>query len=287
MYAKIKAKMKRHSLSEILQLIDYKFGFSFLERNIASNWLNPFCTIYLNLRSFPFKQAIRMPIFVYGRPRIYGLDGCMIIEGSVQPGMIKFNQVKYGAPNNMAVQSEICNNGSIIFKGKGVIGTGNKIRIAKNAVLSIGENFKIADMCNIGCFSRISIGAQVRITHRCQILDSNYHYVANFTKRIVPKWTNPIIIGRNVWLCNTSTITGGAIIPNFTIIASYSLVGKDYSSIPENSMIGGIPAKHIATGFRRVENQIVEKKIKAFYIKNPMEIFQIPKEDTMDEYSQL
>lgn len=142
-------------------------------------------------------------------------------------------------------------------------------------------------MCNIGCFTNIVVGEQSRIVHRCQILDSNYHYVANFNKRIIPKWKRPIIIGKGCWICNTSTITGGTVLPDFTIVASNSLVGKDFSSIPESSMIGGIPAKLIATGFRRVENPIFNKEINRFYSEYPDEMFIMPSDYNENNVSSL
>lgn len=280
-------KFKNKSLREIKERIDSRFGFGMLERSLSNNWFNPLLTLWLNFRSFPFRQAWRLPIFVYGRPRIYGLSGSMEVIGKVSSGMIRFNQNKPFAPSNMAVQSEILNEGKIIFHGKGLIGTGNKVCVASHAILDIGENFKITDMCNIGCYSEISIGAQSRIVHRCQILDANYHYVANFYKRVVPRWTHPIKIGKGCWICNTTTVTGGTVLPDYTIVASNSLVGKDYSDIPESSMLGGIPAKLIATGFRRVENSKLERKIAAYYRENPHGLYQIPDDESMDRYSDL
>lgn len=278
-------KIRNKSFKEIRERIDYLFGFGFLERSFYSNWFNPFLTLWLNLRSFPLYQAYRFPIFVYGRPRIYGLSGCMEIIGRVSTGMIKFNQTKPGAPSNMDVQSEIQNRGKIFFRGKGFIGTGTKINVMLNATLDLGENFKITDMCNVGCFSRILIGTQSRITHRCQILDANYHYVANFKKGIIPRWTHPIEIGRGCWICNTTTITGGTVLPDFTIVASNGLVGKDYSDIPESSMIGGIPAKLIATGFRKVENSKIECQVTSYYRENPDGLYHMSENETMDNCS--
>lgn len=288
MLALLKKKLKRlksYPFSRILKTVDYHFGLGFLERMFFCNWFNPLYTIYLNYRSFPLRQAICLPVFVYGHPRFYGLSGNMEIRGKISPGMIDFNRVMRGAPSNMSVQSEIYNLGTIIFHGKGLIGTGTKISVAMSGILDIGANFKITDMCNIGCRSQISIGEQSRIAHRCQVLDSNYHYVSNWGKGLVPKHTNPITIGKGCWVCNSTTITGGAILPDFTIVASNSLVGKDYSSIPESSMIGGIPAKLLATGFRKVENSIIESRVSSYYNENPDGLFEISEDDSMEEYS--
>lgn len=284
---RIKRYFKKYTLRELIGIIDERYGIALLERILFVNWFNPFATLWLNLRSFPLNQALFFPVWCYGRPKIYGLSGTMKVEGELWSGMIRFNQVKYGAPSNMSVQSEILNRGHIIFKGQGLIGTGTKIVVERYAQLEIGKNFKITDMCNIGCFRKITIGEQSWIVHRCQVLDSNYHFVANFTKRIVPWYSAPITIGKGCWICNSSTVTGGTVLPDYTIVGSNSLVNKDFSGIPENSMIAGIPAKYIATGFRRIENSIIENEIGLFYKDNPDGMFEIPISATPDEYSYL
>lgn len=287
MIGKIKRALKHYSFKELLNLLVARYGLSMLERMFFCNWFNPLATLWLNLRSFPINQAIRLPIWCYGRPRFYGLSGCMQIDGKVKSGMIRFNQVKYGAPSNMSVQSEISNQGLIIFRGQGLIGTGSKIVVGHNAILDIGKNFKITDMCNIGCFREIRIGEQSWIVHRCQVFDSNYHYVANFTRGCVPNHIHPVYIGKGCWICNSSTITGGTVLPDYTIVGSNSLVNKDFSNIPDSSIIGGIPAKFIATGFRRVEDSRIEREIAGYYKINPDGLFSIPSVATPDEYSYL
>lgn len=278
-------KIKGLTFKELIHRVDLKIGFSALERLLSKNWLNPIATVYLNLRSFPLAQAIKMPVWVYGCPRFYELSGRMFVEGKVSSGMVRFNQVKLGAPSNMSVKSEILNKGLIIFHGMGLIGTGNKIVVGPKGTLKIGKNFKIADMCNIGCFKEISIGKGCRIAHRCQVFDSNYHFVANFVKGVVPGISKPISIGKGCWICNSSIITGNVVLPDYTIVASNSLVNKDMSDIPESSMIGGIPAKLMSSGFRRIENNEIENEIIKFYNEKHDGMFKIPKDATMEEYS--
>lgn len=278
-------RIKELTFKKFIHRVDLKIGFSALERLFSKNWFNPFATIYLNLRSFPLAQAIKMPVWVYGCPRFYELSGRMVVDGKVSSGMIRFNQVKPGAPSNMSVKSEILNKGLIIFHGVGLIGTGNKIVVGSKGTLDIGKNFKITDMCNIGCLKEICIGEGSWIVHRCQIFDSNYHFVANFANGTVPDYSKPIRIGKGCWICNSSTITGNAVLPDYTIVASNSLVNKDMSDIPESSMIGGTPAKLIVTGFRKIENSKIENEILKFYNDTPDGMFKIPAEATMEEYS--
>lgn len=267
--------MNRKELKSIIRKIDLHYGLGRLEMLLSTNWFNPFLTLWVNFRSFPFSQACKLPLFVYGRPRIYALSGSMRVIGKVRPGMITFNQCKPGAPSVMSLQSEIYNAGEIIFNGKGYIGTGTKIRTAPNAILSLGKDFKIADMCNIGCFTKVIVGDHSRVAHRCQIMDSNYHYIANFGKGIVPNFKKCISIGKGCWICNTTTITGGAVLPDYTIVASNSLVGRDLSEISSGSLVGGIPVKFIATGFRRVENAEISVRITHFYRLEPDGMFKI------------
>lgn len=279
--------LKNGSFKDSYPLLGERYGIGLIERTICINWFNPFATLWLNIRSFPFKQAIRFPIWCYGRPKFYGLTGKMIVEGKVTSGMIRFNQVMDEAPSNMGIQTELLNKGLIIFRGKGLIGTGNKIVVGHKATLDIGGHFKITDMCNIGCYKKIIIGEQTWIVHRCQVLDTNYHFVANIVKGIVPHYSRPINIGIGCWICNSSTVSGGAVLPNHTIVASNSLVGKDFSDIPENSMIGGIPAKLIATGFRRVYNSNLESEIIKFYKTNPNGTYNLPESIVIDEITRI
>ena len=282
MFLRLLNKIKSHSIGSIISWIDMKYGFGLIESLIFTNWFNPLYTLYFNLRSFPLKQAFVFPVFIYGRPRLQCLSGTIYIKGKVRPGMIDINRVKIGAPSNMGGQTEICNKGTIIFHGTGFIGTGNKIYVERGSVLDVGHHFKITDMCNIGCFCGIKLGNYCRVTHRCQVLDSNYHYVANFNKGIIPDYKKEIILGDNVWVCNTTTIQGGAIIPNHIIIASNSLVNKDFSVLDEFSMIGGSPAKFISSGLKRVENINMSKDICEFY-KNNNEMYKISQDINYDE----
>ncbi|SJL29863.1 acyltransferase [Porphyromonas gingivalis] len=271
-------------LREIMSILDSRYGLGRLERLLFTNWFNPLATLWLNLRSLPFLQAVRFPIFVYGRPRFYSLSGRIKIEGKVVPGMIKFNIVLPGAPSNMSVQSELYNDGLIIFRGKGEVGTGNKILVSIYGVLDIGEKFRISDMCNITCLTSVTLGKLCRIAHRGQILDGSFHYVANFDKRSVQNHTRPIRIGDQCWIGNSSTVSAGAVLPNFVIVASNSLVGKDYAYLKEGSLIGGAPAKLIAEGMYRVEASEANTIIGDYFRLTEEPIYHIPDGVVPEDY---
>lgn len=257
-----------------------------IEALFSKRRINLILTVWINFRCLPFLQAIRFPIFVYGRPIIYNSRCKIIIESAIKRGMIKFNYQRIWAPSLMNQQSEFNCNGTIVFKGGGYIGTGTKICVSKNAVLKIGNNFKITDFVNIGCYNYIMIGNNCRITHRCQIFDTNYHYIANMKLKQVKCKTMTVKIGNSCWICNSSTISPGTILPDYTIVGSNSLVNRDYSSILQYSLIAGIPAKFICSDVLRVENSIYEKKIDKHY-ENSDDYFCIPTDWNVDGISTI
>ncbi len=278
---KLLDKIKKYGLGNIVRYLDSKYGLGRLEYLISINWFNPFLTLWVNLRSFPFRQAIKMPFWVYGRPRFYSLSGRMKITGRVKSGQIQFNKARPGAPSLMSCQSELYNLGQIVFEGTNItIGCGVKIFVERKALLALGGNLKIQDMVNIGCIRYIKIGYQSWITHRCQVMDSNYHFIANFNNHTIPDRTHPIVIGKGCWIGNSTTVTGGTILPEFTIVSSNSLVNKHSNSTPSNSVIGGIPAKLIGSGFRCIENQALDVSVRKYY-RDHNDIFPLPNDVDM------
>lgn len=238
-------------------------------RNLWCHWFNPLYTLYFNLVFFPFRQAIKFPVFVYGCPKLFSQYGKMECVGNCKTGMVRLNVTIPGGPQFAAGNTQLNIWGKVIFHGKCEIGSGNKINVGEKGVLDLDEGTKITNFCNVTAYSEIRIGAQSWIVHRCQVFDTNFHYIADFNKSIVRKSERPIIIGDYCWICNSTTISGGAIIPDKTIVASNSLAGKDYSEIPPESIIGGIPAKLISTGHRKVESMRMQQGIDMYFKEHP------------------
>ena len=228
----------------------------YIARNLWVHWFNPLYTLYFNFVFFPFKQAIFFPVFVFGWPRLYSQFGTMkCMEGKCKTGMIKLNISIPGGPQSAICNTELSIWGKVIFCGAIKIGSGNKIVVGENALLKLGNETFITSMVNIVCYKQIEVGDYSWIAHRCQVMDSNMHYVADFANNKVLPIALPIKIGEYCWICNSTTVTGGAIIPNKTIVASNSLVNQNFSSIPPMSLLAGIPPKLNKTRLRRIENK--------------------------------
>ncbi len=239
----------------------------YMVRSLWVKWFNPLYTLYFNLIFFPLRQALCFPVFVYGWPRLFCQSGRLRCEGQCYPGMVRLNISIAGAPGYSGGNIELNIAGEVIFRGKCRIGSGS--RLAVIGLLDMGEGSKIMQGCNIASWSVVRIGAYSGVTHRCQVMDSNYHYIADFNKGVIRKPGTPITIGAYCWVCNSSTITGGAVIPDKTIVASNSLVNKDMSDIPQESIIGGTPAKLISTGHRRVYNERFEIEVYRYFMFHP------------------
>lgn len=79
-------------------------------------------------------------------------------------------------------------------------------------------------------------------------------------------------------------MSAGAVLPSFTIVASNSLVGKDYSYLKEGSLIGGAPAKLIAEEMYRIEDSKANTIIGDYFRLTEALIYHIPDGVVPEDY---
>lgn len=229
-------------------------------------------TLYFNFRLCKFKEALRCPIFIYGRTRLWNLSGTVeFTTDKIEPGMVRWGyDWGYRSNGDSVIRIE----GTVKFGGQCLIVEACNIAVFSGAELSIGGGGKITENVFIYCQKSIQIGNNCSITYQTSIMDTDFHYMLNTeTKEIYPKAV-PIVIGDNVWIGNRASIKKGTVVPsNTTIAASYSVLTKDYSGIPPHSILGGCPAKVIATSVSRTwrnEMQTI-KRLDQWFMNNPNE----------------
>lgn len=239
--------------------------------------INIFATIYINFRLLPLSQACLFPIYVYGKVNYVRLQGrcvfqkCKIIRGMVKIG--RHNDYYTDAKRNTL----FIQNGLLIFHGYCNISSGILIKLI-NGELDFGDKVWIGNSVTIDCCHKIIIGDGSSITFNCFLSDSNHHYLIDKNMKVKKK-EGLIMLGKNNWVGNNTTITKGTLTPDGTIITHGSLVNKDFSSIgdSENSiaktslMLSGTPAKIIAYGSRRIFDSKIEKEIDDYFKLNPQE----------------
>ena len=219
-------------------------------------------TIWLNFTMLPLKQAVKLPIWLFGKTTFRSLKGKIIIKGQVFPGMIRIG--KNDSYIDTSVQQCIWTiNGTIIFNGRLHFGRGSYILVSDNARLEFGTNGTyFGSNLRIMCFDHIVIGDTVRVTWDCQFYDTSFHYIEQLDKDCeIKPLTSPIKVGDRVWIGNRTTISKGAVIPNDTIISSNSLVNKDFSPIEPFCMLAGCPATIKAKGLKRIFDSKKQKEM--------------------------
>lgn len=172
--------MRKYSIRKIWAFLGRLYVLLFERTLTNSNWFNPFATLYLNFRCVPLRQALKLPIFVYGRPKFYSTFGHVRFPEKCKMGMVHFNESVAGGPQCEVGNSELNIWGTLVFRGKCSIGTSNKINVGEDGMLDFGDHSKVTIFCNITAYKEVLVGHHSRIVHRCQVFDTSYHYTASF-----------------------------------------------------------------------------------------------------------
>lgn len=227
-------------------------------------------TIYINFKLLPFKDAIKLPILIFGKIKIVDLNGEINFKCPIKFGLVIFGTYDNNINGYKSEVSRLSLLGSININGKIHFASGIKIYIAESGLFILGNNVNFNQNIRIVCSNKILIGDNTAVAWDSQIFDTNFHYVIR-NKEYVKRKTKPILIGSNVWIGNRVTISAGARINNNCIVASNSLVNKDYYSNGEGCLYGGIPAKLISKNVERLFNYDMERMIENYFIKHPEE----------------
>lgn len=107
--------------------------------------------------------------------------------------------------------------------------------------IHIGDNVFINAGCKMQDQGGLYIGDDVLIGHNVVFATLNHDENPQTRASLHPK---PIHVGNKVWIGSNSTILQGVTIGDGAIIAAGAVVTKD---VPENTVVGGVPAKIIKT----------------------------------------
>ena len=127
-------------------------------------------------------------------------------------------------------------NGTLTFNGGAIIGRGSRISIGKNAIITLGDGFKITGRSTIISQKAITFGKDCLLSWDILIMDTDFHHITDSNNKLINS-PRPITIGNHVWIGCRNTILKGVTIPDNVIIAAGSVLTK---SIHEsNCIIGG------------------------------------------------
>ena len=248
---------------------------------------NFYKTIVLNYKLLPFKQAVKLPIFLYGKWNFRSLHGKIVIDAdSVETGMFRFGADTTGY-FTAAISSLSMLDKSALHISSGVrIGQGVQICMYPNSSLVLKKKAALNDFVKVICSSKIEIGEGTDITWECQVIGHNSHYILDISSNSIANISKPILIGDYCWICNRTTVMPGTVLPNRTIVASGSLLNKDYKKlgIREYSLIGGVPAKLLKENLYRMYVKENYTKMEDYFRNNPdSSFYEIKSEDNFAE----
>ena len=125
----------------------------------------------------------------------------------------------------------------------------------------------MASSGKIICQDKIVLGTYSRIGSESQLIDTNFHQMIDTLTGEKFKMTSPITLGSYNFISNRVSIMQKTITPNNCTIASNTLCNKDYRSLGENILIGGIPAKLLKENISRDWNGEREKLEDSLIVK--------------------
>ena len=122
------------------------------------------------------------------------------------------------------------------------IGHGTKIR-AHEGTVSIGAKSVLGQECTISCYQHVSIGRECIVADRTMMIDFD-HRTSEVERPIREQGIEKrdVRIGHNVWIGYGACILRGVTVGDNAVIGTSAVVTKN---VPENAVVGGIPAQVI------------------------------------------
>lgn len=235
---------------------------------MQANWIK---TLYFNFKLLPFREAVKCPILLFGKCDVTIGKNAVLTQDHPQPFASTFIGNSCSAVwgvNKRPMETYIDIHGHLYLNGnKQFIGNGCRIIIDETGTLKIGDHVVINDRTKICCQHDIYIGDFTDVSWECQIFDTNFHYMTDTSLRVGRK-KGSIYIGKNSWIGNRCTIQKNTVLEEDSILASNSLINKDFTGIFQGTF-AGIPAKHICSGKLRIRNVAMENAIERCFREHP------------------
>lgn len=257
--------------------------------NIIHNFFsyNYFKTLYFNYRVFPFEIARKLPIQIGWNVDLFNINyGNISFHSNIKihKYMVKIGITPYPMWSNKRryTMLRFSKNSKLILGSNIRIHTGSSIITSYSSILSIGSDIIMNQDSFIYAAKSVTIGNHCRIGWGSQIYDSNFHFIYNLYNQTIASPFNKVTIGNNVWIGNKSTISKGAYIPSFTIVASNSLFNKDFSHLNnKGNFFAGIPCKLINNvSLLRIFNEKTEKELFKTFLKEDLKYIKYDQDPT-------
>ena len=224
-------------------------------------------TILLNFRVLPFRQAIRLPIYVGPNLDCEGLRrGCIRIDApEIRRKMILLGASRASMFSRREQWTHLrFGSGAVLVLGDGVqVHQGVSIVLPYSGTLVLGAGSLVNQRSFLYATKNITLGRNCRVGWDVQIMDSDAHFVYREKDNSVANFCSPVVFGNNVWIASRCTVRKGARLPPYSILSGSSLLTKDFSDVTtRGNVFAGSPAKLLASGFFRILDGRLENRLK-------------------------
>ncbi len=178
-----------------------------------------FKTIYFNLKYFPLKQALLLPVFVYRHAELFKMNGRIEIHAPLKTGMVKIGLYGLGRRKGSRLSTVWEMNGTVIVQGEVYIGRGSRIIV--EGVLTLGDGFCITGDSSIICHKEMAFGNDCLLSRRVLVIDTDYQHVLCQTGEIIGM-PEPVQIGNHVRIGAGNTVLKGMTIADSTVIPDHT-----------------------------------------------------------------
>jgi acetyltransferase-like isoleucine patch superfamily enzyme len=225
-----------------------------VKRFCKVSWLK---TIYFNLHYLPFKQAIKLPIYLY-KPKLIECKGSIRIESdNIWPGMVRLGILGAAIfPDNGIIWEN--HGGTVTFRGQCTIGNDSALSVGECGNIDFGSNFISTARMRIISLCSIEFLENTRCAWETLLMDTSFHKLKDMNGHTIGTTTAPIHIGKNNWITSRCTILKGAKTPDYCVTGTGSIVNKDYSNLPTHILLAGSPLEVKAQGiWRDIEDDAI------------------------------
>ena len=231
------------------------------------NWWK---TILINFRMLPILEAVRLPILCYGQIK-FVLWGGRIELNDVRKGVLKIGYDLAAYRECGVTTVKLLKDSTLVIDGEVIIMQGASVVLGPQARLSMGNHCTLGDRAEIICKKKVEIGDYSEITWDCQVTDFGSHPIKDRETGSYRNLFLPVRIGNYCWIGNRTTIQPGTKLPNRVIVASNSILNKDYikMGIQPYSLIGGMPAKLIRNNVE--SNYEQDSVIQSYFLEHEEE----------------
>jgi acetyltransferase-like isoleucine patch superfamily enzyme len=164
-------------------------------------------------------------------------------------GYFRFGVHEGLKPSTVAGSLKLGANSKLVINGTVLVGPGVRLIVGEKAVLELDDVF-VNSNSSIICYKNIKIGKGTVLGWDVEILDTDFHHLIGENSEVV----KPILIGSHVWVGSRAMILKGVTIGSGSVVAAGAVVTKN---IPENTLVGGVPAKIIKKDIHWEDNAFI------------------------------